>query len=297
MIGKGAQYLTAAGYGRYRITAASLGRDWMIKPWLNGVTQRAIMDAFGVDGTAVIRATNEYLNGIAASDKAKATALAGFINEDPMMVCSLGLEPQGVTMPIRTLRSSGSQYMDSGYVFEHAYDNAAIEMQVGQLNTSASCWCGCEMGGSRHYFIFQQNNNVNLWHMGNNGVAITASTTDGVPHIWKIDSQSGTAKVYKDGVEKLSRSVSNVSCTNTFGLFCDHTPTYNQFATIRLGYAKIWDGGTLQKWFVPFLNGSNLEMIDLVASMASGTKTYAARTGTFVENIVNPDGIPWTPTP
>ena len=159
------------------------------------------------------------------------------------------------------------------------------------------------MGGSRHYFIFQQNSNVNLWHMGNNGVAITASTTDGVPHIWKIDNQSGTAKVYKDGVEKLSRSVSNVSCTNTFGLFCDHTPTYNQFATIRLGYAKIWDGGTLQKWFVPFLNGENLEMIDLVASMASGTKIFAARTGTlatrtgtWTEKFYLPDGTPWTPS-
>jgi hypothetical protein len=103
MIGKGAQYLTAAGFGRYRITAASLGSLVMLgKFWLTAATKQAIMAAFGVDGTAVIAATNEYLNGIAASDKAKATALAGFINEDPMMVCSLGLEPQGVTMPVRT---------------------------------------------------------------------------------------------------------------------------------------------------------------------------------------------------
>jgi hypothetical protein len=58
---------------------------WM-NGWLKAATKQAIMAAFGVDGTAVIRATNEYLNGIAASDKAKATALAGFINSMPLSV-------------------------------------------------------------------------------------------------------------------------------------------------------------------------------------------------------------------
>lgn len=113
MIGLGAKYLKAAGFGRYRITAASLGSLDLLGTWrwLNGVTQQAIMDAFGVDGTAVIAATNEYLNGIAASDRAKATALAGFINEDPMMVCSLGLEPQGVTMPIRWINNNATAYI------------------------------------------------------------------------------------------------------------------------------------------------------------------------------------------
>jgi hypothetical protein len=116
MIGKGAKYLTAAGFGRYRITAASLDSNLMFVGsfWLNGSAIQAIMDAFGADGTAVIAATNEYLNGIAAqgqAGKAKATALAGFINEDPMMVCSLGLEPQGVTMPVRWLVGDGASYI------------------------------------------------------------------------------------------------------------------------------------------------------------------------------------------
>lgn len=77
---------------------------------------RAILGAFGQrDGWAVINATNAYLNQLAASDRDKATALAGFINEDPMMVCSLGLEVEGVTMPERWMKADGNSYVDTGY--------------------------------------------------------------------------------------------------------------------------------------------------------------------------------------
>ena len=96
MISKGTQYLSAAGFGNIRVTAASMGKAYIIgsKNWLYAETKQAILGAFGAtDGAAVIKATNAYLNALAATDRTKATALAGFINEDPMMVCSLGLEP------------------------------------------------------------------------------------------------------------------------------------------------------------------------------------------------------------
>lgn len=82
MIGLGAKYLTAAGFGRYRITAASLGNLDLLG-WLLHATRQAILGAFGDDGMAVINATNAYLNGIAASDRDKATALADIINQWP----------------------------------------------------------------------------------------------------------------------------------------------------------------------------------------------------------------------
>lgn len=141
MIGKGAQYLTAAGFGRYRITAASLGSLDLLDSigWLRWATRQAIMDAFGVDGTAVIRATNEYLNGIAASDKAKATALAGFINEqDYLIVCSLPMQqylPQGFTMPTRWIESDGNCWIDTGF-----YANSTdweISAKIKPLNNIA----------------------------------------------------------------------------------------------------------------------------------------------------------------
>ena len=85
MIGLGAKYLTAAGFGRYRITAASLGSNLMFWDWLLYATKQTIMDAFGVDGTAVIAATNEYLNGIAQTQgRQAAQAMADYINAYPL---------------------------------------------------------------------------------------------------------------------------------------------------------------------------------------------------------------------
>ncbi len=52
---------------------------------LSEATIRAILAAFGVvDGKAVIKATNAYLNALAATDPPKASALAGFINHHPL---------------------------------------------------------------------------------------------------------------------------------------------------------------------------------------------------------------------
>ena len=144
MIGKGAQYLTAAGFGRYRITAASLGRGWVMCPWLlSGAARNAIMAAFGVDGTAVIRATNEYLNGIAAqgqAGKAKATALAGFINEDPMMVCSLGLEPTLTTLPAMPWRLLTNDAQGQAYIDTNIKGNRNTEIEatfiIGKYNSN-----------------------------------------------------------------------------------------------------------------------------------------------------------------
>ena len=129
MIGLGSQYLTAAGFGRYKITAASLGNLDLLG-WLSHAAKQAILGAFGDDGWAVIKATNAYLNGIAASDRDKATALAGFINEDPMMVCSLGLEPELTTlpsMPIRLMDNNGTAYINTGVALAAGLD---IEFRV-----------------------------------------------------------------------------------------------------------------------------------------------------------------------
>ena len=113
MIGLGAQYLTAAGFGRYRITAASLGNLDLLGTlggWLTKATKQAILGAFGDDGMAVINATNAYLNGIAASDRDKATALAGWLNtyavEDAYVVVSI-IPTTGYK---RYVVGSGSQY-------------------------------------------------------------------------------------------------------------------------------------------------------------------------------------------
>lgn len=62
-----------------------------VKMWLTGATKAAILAAFGqTDGKAVIKATNAYLNALAATDPTKASALAGFINQYPLYAACVG---------------------------------------------------------------------------------------------------------------------------------------------------------------------------------------------------------------
>ena len=92
MIGFNGTYLKAATHHGMRITAACLGGQWVIgsKNWLLNATQQAILAAFGAEeGMVVISKTNDYLNAIAATDTQRAQQLADFIQEDPLLVCSL----------------------------------------------------------------------------------------------------------------------------------------------------------------------------------------------------------------
>ena len=91
MIAFNGQYLPAASHGNMRITAACLGGQWVIGGnWLALATQQAIIAAFGAEeGIAVISRTNDYLNALALTDPTRAQQLAMFINEDPLLVCSL----------------------------------------------------------------------------------------------------------------------------------------------------------------------------------------------------------------
>jgi len=86
-----------------------------VKMWLKAATKAAILGAFGqTDGKAVIKATNRYLNVLAATDPTKAQALAAFINtyaiEDAHIVYSL-VPTLGV---VRLLMGDGRAYINTG---------------------------------------------------------------------------------------------------------------------------------------------------------------------------------------
>lgn len=89
MITHNGKYLGAATHHGMPIYAATMGGKMVIGGWLLPLTLQAIVAAFGAEGTEVIRKTNDYLNRIATTDPQRALLLAGFINEDPMLVCSL----------------------------------------------------------------------------------------------------------------------------------------------------------------------------------------------------------------
>lgn len=90
MITHNGTYLPFATHHGMPIYAATMGGKMVLDgKWLQPATQLAILAAFGAEGTEVIRKTNDYLNRIVTTDPQRALLLAGFINEDPMLVCSL----------------------------------------------------------------------------------------------------------------------------------------------------------------------------------------------------------------
>lgn len=79
--------------------------------WLTNQTKATLITNFGeTDGQAIIDATNAYLDSL---DVEYATGLAGFINQDPMLVCSISIEPYGVSMPIRWLVGGVDSWIDT----------------------------------------------------------------------------------------------------------------------------------------------------------------------------------------
>jgi len=90
MITHNGTYLLHATHHGMPIYTATMGGKMVIGDWLLSPTKQAIVAAFGAEeGTEVIRKTNDYLNRIATTDPQRALLLANFINEDPMLVCSL----------------------------------------------------------------------------------------------------------------------------------------------------------------------------------------------------------------
>jgi len=174
MIGKGAQYLTAAGFGRYRITAASLGSNLMFGSlgWLDANAKIAIMAAFGVDGTAVIAATNEYLNGIAVSDKAKATALAGFINDTPALAAYVSgwLEPDE-DYPIKATSNFNTGYTTKNNTWlKHISHCESVPSGYKSLFVSGDYQhansCYCQTYGSSRFLVSRGTSGSNEFAFG-----------------------------------------------------------------------------------------------------------------------------------
>jgi hypothetical protein len=122
MITHNGTYLLHATHHGMPIYAATMGGKMVIGGWLLSATQQAIVAAFGAEGTEVIRKTNDYLNRIATTDPARALLLAGFINEDPMLVCSL-VE----TSKVRYLSSDGYAKIDLGLTWAQANYQCDVE--------------------------------------------------------------------------------------------------------------------------------------------------------------------------
>lgn len=275
MISKGTQYLTAAGFGNIRVTAASMGKAWIMCPWLlSGAARQAIMVAFGADGAAVIRATNAYLNQLAASDRDKATALAALINEDPMMVCSLGLSVEGVTMPIRlaTIRNkSVSNHLYNGLILPTPFSQVGkMEMTVNAPNNNTMILSGAtSTTGMSGYYSFG----------GNNSLGAGTITRIGT---WTLNKLVSVGLNFTTNTK--AQNIRIAGWTNT---------GWNYDLTIKQWDILAVDDTTPLYQLVPFKTKEDeicfLNLVDL-------TLHHNVYIDPFTESYTLPDGTPWTPS-
>lgn len=253
--------------------------------WLSSATKQAIMAAFGNDGAAVIKATNDYLNGIAQTDLIKARALADLINEDVMVVCSLGLQPKLTvlpSMPMRLMIGSGSSYIVTDY-----YPNLSSKIEIvgEQDRVDAKVWFGlsaifyCFSGITGAYYGFDSQE------------AALPSTFVGMTTL--IMNKDG---VWINGEKKTTISGATAFTAeysmSLYGRRNNDTGAVQYLGAHKICRAKLDEGTTAARLFVPIKRNEVMEFID------GYTKNVQTRKGTFTETfgyMQNGQWVPWTP--
>lgn len=156
MITHNGKYLLHATHHGMPIYAATMGGKMVFgSRWLLQLTQQAIMVVFGsAEGIEVIAKTNDYLNQIATTDPQRALLLANFINEDPMLVCSL-VE----TSKTRWLKSDNKARIQTSVVTT-LQTSAELHFMTGSIS-------GALMGGNNlasNSWLTQYSSNTIRWH-------------------------------------------------------------------------------------------------------------------------------------
>lgn len=264
--------------------------------WLTGATKAAILAAFGqTDGKAVIKATNAYLKGLAATDYDKATALVGFINEDPMMVCSLGLQPQGVEMPIRWLVGDGNAFIRSGVI---ANADSGIELEFRTLisnNTHTGLLSVDELANYRAFGVGRWDGKFTCWYGNRDDESIRLAMDVGVIYYYKQNRGHVEIKGSNGGSE-----VNNITLGSSSifpGEF--YYPATNRNGKVptsgglyESAMVKIYNNDVLVRHFIPYQHDNQAGMLDIVG----GTFYPNVNTsGSFSIVYTLHDGTPWTP--
>ena len=272
-----------------------------VKSLLTSATKAAILAAFGQeDGNEVIKATNAYLNALAVTDQNKASALAGFINEDPMLVCSLGLQPQGVQMPIRLCISDAVAYINTE-INPTQYTDLEFECKanIKGANTYAHALFGVigdVNAGTGMYGIIYHSIGRIAYRCGahnSNYISLGKRSPTGLITIKGIKTSS-TMELFIDGISKGTKSVGTTANksiylyrTNYSNASIEKIPTPSEIAgfSFRSGANKLAN-------FVPCKHNGENGLYDIERMRWFEN---ANTSGSFSIEYTLPDGTQWTP--
>ena len=263
MITHNGKYLPFATHHGMPIYAATMGGKMVFgSKWLLPLTLQAIVAAFGAEGTDVIAKTNDYLNQIATTDPQRAQRLANFINEDPMLVCSL-VE----TSKTRWLVFDGSKgYIDTGYLPKSLHTryevgfiklanngswrpiiNNESDIRFGIVCSSGSAnegriWCGGSSNGAYGEANFVCNLNTYYEVIADKSGVVANGT---------ITTISGTVQ---------DATALYPACINA--RYLSATSTSSERSNFKLKYLRILEDDVVQRYFIPYNDNGTSVLLD-----------------------------------
>ena len=294
MIGLGSQYLTAAGFGRYKITAASLGNLFYRISWLKAATQQAILGAFGDDGWAVINATNAYLNGIAASDRDKATALAGFINTwVPIDVYTIySFVPTLGKMRLLYFNAAG--YIDTGYKAKSLHTKYDVGF-IKKANNGAWRPIINNENDTRFGIVCCSSsaNNQGMSWVGNPTTMQTMTYDCYIDTFYEVILDKTGLEVngtkYPFAATPPESEGQYNACINA--RYTSANATSPERSNMKLRHLRIYEDEVLQRFFIPYIENNKGVLLDVV----SGTIFRNKESNTLTVSLEDISYTPSTP--
>lgn len=264
MIGFNGTYLPAASHGNMRITAASIGGQ-LVMSWLMTATQQAIIAAFGAEeGIAVITKTNDYLNAIALTDTTRAQQLANFINEDPLLVCSL-VE----TSKTRWLVGDGKAYVDTGFIANNYTTSYMYRVVWYTEQSSGGSIIGTISNNAGFGQIYMAGSISNLWGgVGNTNTGLNSSLELGAKYddTVIVNISNGTITRTTNGVTKSTTLNVSVRPTTSAFLYAYNTGTAaKQNTKCSIAMCLLYGDDQPIREMYPFIRNGENGMLDIIS--------------------------------
>jgi hypothetical protein len=257
MITHNGTYLGAATHHGMPIVAATMGGKMVIGYGLLSATLQAIVAAFGAEGTEVIAKTNDYLNRIATTDPQRALQISGFINEDPLLVCSL-VE----TSKTRWLVGDGESWIMTG-VNASLTTGIEVKFKLLSLDNNHSTICLIDKSSGNEAFGLAFWDKKWVYNYGNYNFQDTAKL-DVLYHYKQLGGniQMVASDGYSVSIQKTASKI--IDAEIPFPNQNRNLQVSNFAAVLETPFFRIYDRETIIKDFVPFVSPTRNGMLDLV---------------------------------
>ena len=212
--------------------------------------------------------------------------LVPFINEDPMIVCSLGIEG----LPIRWLVGDGKAYCNTGIFGNQNFTAKARAKMIDKTSVSTyQCVFGARVADMQRAvnvtFMYPSG-----YYTGFGDVSEDFIEGGGAGVITDFELSKYGAWINR---EKVMNGTNNVFTTpNEIALFSRHDQGALNARPLNGAISYVGFGGDTKAYFVPFLHGNQAGMIDLVSLTFHPN---ANSSGSFTIEYTLQDGSAWIP--